>query len=54
MTQQQLQNLIRGPLVANLGNKLTPELVAGLMASIAEVIIKNMVDTVAEEKDSGI
>lgn len=53
MTNKDLQDMIKGPLLGNLGNKLTTELVAGLMASIAENLLNN-IEIIGKDKDNGL
>ena len=57
MTNKDLQEIIREPLVSNIGNRLTAEMIAGLMASIAENLMKHLIDNVADKtsgEDDGI
>lgn len=40
MTPQDIQSALKTPLVNNMGNKLTPELIAGLLVSLSDSMIK--------------
>ena len=40
MTPQSIQQALRGPLAANVGNKLTPELIAGLLVTLADAVMR--------------
>ena len=44
MNQQDIHNALRQPLVNNIGNKLTPELLAGLLASMSDALMKLQTD----------
>jgi len=49
MSPQDIQNALKGPLAANVGNRLTPELVAGLLASLTESVVKTLAQPVVNK-----
>jgi len=42
MTQEQLQEIFKPILINNIGNKLTPELIAGMLASISGALMHKL------------
>lgn len=42
MTQEQLQEVFKPILINNMGNKLTPELIAGMLASISGALMREL------------
>lgn len=51
MTQEQLQEVFKPILVNNMGNRLTPELIAGMLASMANALTKQLAMAQIDEKE---
>ena len=42
MTPNDIQQALRGPLIANVGNKLTAELIAGLLVTLSDAVVRQL------------